>query len=224
MHNHHVIIGGMGPQASLKLHELLLTLSAEEGERGPGDYPAILHASLSVPDFIADQSAEAEAARIINEAAAALPLKSAISVGMACNTAHLLLDRLEIPRHNFVSMIEAVVDQVKQANATQVGLLASPNTIRSKLYHNALKEAGIVTIEPTEPETEQLDSIIHRVIAGEDTTKLRPLLTQIALRMQNDGADAILLGCTELPLVGVDVSIPAIDSLSALAIGMLGKS
>lgn len=224
MNNHHVIIGGMGPQASLKLHELLLTLSGGEESRGPSDYPTILHASLSVPDFIADQSAEAGAVQIINDACEALPLNSAASVGMACNTAHLLLDRIQLPKHNFVSMIDSVVAEIKSGGGKQVGLLASPNTIKSKLYHKALEKEGISVINPSEAEILQLDSIIRRVISGIDTATLRPGLTKIADRMIADGADTILLGCTELPLVGVDVDVPAIDSLSALARTMLQQS
>ncbi len=220
MNNHHVILGGMGPQASIKLHQLLIGADADT-ERAPDDYPTILHASLSVPDFIADQLAETEAVKIINDACAALPLHSAQSVGIACNTAHRLLDRLSFPRRNFVSMIEAVVGQLAVLSVKNVGILASPNTIKSGLYRDALDKAGIAVVEPDEPDIEELDTLIHQVIAGHDALALRPRLSAIADHLERRGADAILLGCTELPLIGVDSTLPTIDSLSALASAML---
>jgi len=212
----------MGPQASVQLHQLLLSLSSSGTERAPDEYPSILHASLPVPDFIADKAAEKIAVAVINSACSTLPLSSAKSVGMACNTAHMLLDRLDIPRHNFVSMIEAVTHQAEQMSFKKVGVLASPNTIRSGLYRNALAKVGIEVVEPNESQIEELNQLIHEVISGSDANTLRPELTEIALSLQEKGADSILLGCTELPLIGVDVTdIPVIDSLSALAKAML---
>ena len=47
-----IIIGGMGPQASLDLHGRLLDGAIKRGARNGGDFPDILHLSLPVPDFI----------------------------------------------------------------------------------------------------------------------------------------------------------------------------
>lgn len=213
----------MGPQASLKLHELLLKLSGDGAEMAPNDYPTILHASLSVPDFIADKSAEAQAITIINEACATLPLTSAASIGIACNTAHLLLDQLDIPPRNFVSMIAAVTEQTRALGVQKVGILASPNTLHSRLYHDALAKAGIDAIQPNDADIELLGTLIHSVIAGHNPAELRNQLTDMAKRLEEQGADAILLGCTELPLIGVDMDIPVVDSLTALASAMLSR-
>lgn len=213
----------MGPQASLRLHQLLLSESDATGERAPDEYPAILHASLSVPDFITNKEAERIAIDVINDACASLPLTTATSIGMACNTAHLLLNQLNIPRGNFVSMIDAVVRQAETLQLKNVGLLASPNTISSGLYKNAFERVGIVVVEPLPNEIETLNRLIHQVIAYHNPQTLQPELTSIAENLINQGADSILLGCTELPLIGVDVNTPVIDSLSALAKAMLER-
>jgi len=120
-------------------------------------------------------------------------------------------------------MIEAVTQQAKNKHLKRVGLLASPNTIRSGLYRNALASVSISVLEPSESDIDLLDELIHEVIAGKDIGALRPKLTSIANTLIKDGADSILLGCTELPLIGVNVDAPTIDSLSALAIKMLER-
>jgi len=218
-----IILGGMGPQASLHLHKLLIEDTSNHG-KGPDEFPFILHASMPMPDFIASQEKTKEAIALIQATSKTLPLATAAAIGMACNTAHLLLDELsELPRHNFVSMIDAVVKDSQELGTRTVGLLASPTTVTSRLYHDTFEAAGIHVVEPSLAELNALNEVIHQVIAGTDPTTLRPILTTIAARMETQGADTILLGCTELPLVGVDGSLPVLDSLSSLARHMLAN-
>src|SRR5690606_34844494 len=155
-------------------------------ERAPDDYPTILHASLSVPDFVANKAAEPRAIEVINQACATLPLESARAIGMACNTAHMLLDQLAIPRHNFVSMIESVTQNIKDLGVKKVGLLASHNTIHSGLYKNALADVDIDTISPSAGDIAALNTLIHEVIAGRDVRQLRPILTEIANKLERE--------------------------------------
>ncbi len=224
MHDQLIILGGMGPQASVRLHEILLEQSRQFHDGTPDAYPAILHASMQIPDFIASKERIQDAVQIIRATCAQLPLSDAAAIGLACNTAHLLLDDLPLQDENFVSMIDAVVADIVRQRSQRVGLLASPYTIQTKLYENALAEQAIAVVLPSKSDTTTLNDIIHGVIAGENHERLRSQLTAIALRLQKRGADAILLGCTELPLIGVDSSLPVIDSLSSLAAAMLRKT
>jgi aspartate racemase len=222
MNNHIVIIGGMGPQASVFLHRLVV--KKHGAQCAPDTFPAILHISLPVPDFISSTDATSEAVRIIQDACHALPLDSAGAIGIACNTAHLLIDQLNtLPKRQFVSMIDAVVDDIIKAGHRKVGLLASPSTIKSRLYHDALEKNDIEVIEPSAKDTDTLAAIIRDVIGNAEPTSLKPQLTAIAQRLQKQGADCILLGCTELPLVGITSSLPTINSLSSLADRLLER-
>ncbi len=60
-----LIIGGMGPQASLKLHEHILTKSTENGAVNADDFPTITHLSLPFEDFISDPHKKTSALKII---------------------------------------------------------------------------------------------------------------------------------------------------------------
>ena len=220
MNNKLIILGGMGPQASLKLHEHLIAMS---NASQPDEYPEIIHASIPVPDFISSSDKISLAVDRIQNTCKQLPLENA-SIGMACNTAHLLLDQLtSIPKSQFISMIESVGDDLSATGMTKIGLLASPTTIKSKLYHDEIESRGMTVIQPSEDDLRQLEQIIRDVIGGTPVATLRPKLTAIANKLEQRGAQVILLGCTELPLVGIDSNLVAIDSLSSLAKRMLKK-
>ena len=143
-----IIIGGMGPQASVELHKLIVNKASLQ-TTGKDKFPDIMHASVSVTDFIADEREVDAAVAKIKQTCAILPIQSAAAVGLACNTAHLLIDKIEaLQTNNFVSMIDAVCETIESLNHKRVGLLASPFTIKSKLYENPLRGRGIDVITP----------------------------------------------------------------------------
>ncbi|MDB5184518.1 MAG: murI [Candidatus Saccharibacteria bacterium] len=174
MHNPIVIIGGMGPQASHRLHGLLLQKS-EPFHSGQGhEYPGIMHCSLPIEDFISDRAkATAAVSQINNLSQVVGQLQPAVTV-LACNTAHLLVPLVPMfLDFSFVSMIDAVIAACRRTCVQKIGLLASPTTIATGLYATAMAE-------------QQVD------------------------------CDAILLGCTELPLAFDDhrFSLPVINCRS----------
>jgi len=216
-----IILGGMGPQASVHLHQLIN--KGDGSFKAPDEFPLTLHASIPVPDFIASAEATDDAVAMINQVTSTLPMDAACAVGIACNTAHLLLDRLNLPQRTFVSMIDAVSDDIVSEGAKKVGLLASPFTLSSGLYDAALKSRGVEVVKPSDAQVQELNEIIHGVIGGDDPVSMRPQLSAIALSLRQRGADSILLGCTELPLVGVTIDGLVIDSLSSLARHLLKR-
>ncbi len=60
-----IIIGGMGPQASIEMHRRLMLRAVENGARDGGDFPHVVHFSLPVDDFISDTEKTAEALAFI---------------------------------------------------------------------------------------------------------------------------------------------------------------
>ena len=147
------------------------------------------------------------------------------SLSIACNTAHMLLKDLQkqtnIP---FVSMINEVVGEVVANNVQTVGVLATPSTLRSKPYQSALEEQRIEVILPNSSQIETLEEVIRNIIAGEiknsDTRKLK----QISDSLKKRGARAIILGCTELPLVfPKKYFLPIYNSVEILAKALLRK-
>jgi aspartate racemase len=217
-----VILGGMGPQASVHLHDAILKVSRQHHSGAPDEYPSIVHISMKIPDFIGNKNNESVAIDIVNKAMQKHASKGD-TVCIACNTAHNLLDQLQIPDEGFVSIIDAVVEEVVGSGVSSIGLLASPNTITSGLYEKPLKRRGIEVVLPNATQITQLEEIIRSVIDGSAGKKQKAALSKIASSLERRGAEGIILGCTELPVLGIDMSLPSFDSISALAKNVVKK-
>ncbi len=195
------ILGGMGPQASVHLYQLLVRRSQDHPRSLRGVFPHIILRSLALEDFISDQAKQADAKAVIVTAAQRAASDGSCAVAIACNTAHVFAENImNVTDVRFVSMIELVAEKATDAS-NRVGLLASPTTVRTKLYHDAITRRGAQCIEPTRAEQVELEGIIRAVIAETAGEKERTKLLRIAKRMHRDGAESIILGCTELPLI-----------------------
>ena len=203
-----IIIGGMGPQASLELHRRMIQQALANGAKDCTDFPHIVHLSLPVPDFIANESRRSEALEIIINELKNIDASMDDVIIIACNTAHLLQSDIE-QRLNIriTSMVDAAIDYVSRHHKT-IRLLASPTTIRTGLYDKPLKAAGVTVLTPGEDEEQALEMIIRAVISGQ--TISQPALDKIPIIIQSEQANAtnyinnypssppVLLGCTEL--------------------------
>lgn len=220
------ILGGMEPQASAHLYMLLIEKSRMHNRSEPEIFPHIILRSLAVPDFINDRTREKEARKILISAARSASNDKSKLICIACNTAHLLKDAVvENSNTPFISMIDAVCELTKGQGHKTVGLLASPTTIQSGLYKQALKAHQIACIEPNESQQRQLETIIRNVITGRSTGSDQQELIKVAQSLIVNGASALILGCTELPLVFSKevLDIVVIDSLDALADRLIQK-
>ena len=196
-----IIIGGMGPQASLELQRRIIRQALANGAKDGTDFPHIVHLSLPVPDFIANESRRSEALEIIINELKNIDASMDDVIIIACNTAHLLQPDIE-QRLNIriTSMVDAAIDHVSRYYKT-IRLLASPTTIHTELYNKPLKTAGVTVLMPNENEEQALEVIIRAVISGQ--TISQSALDKIPITIQSEQANATnyppaLLGCTEL--------------------------
>ena len=197
------ILGGMGPQASLELYRLIIDKAQKEYNAiNNDDFPEIILHSIPVPDFISNKLAKDEALKMLEDRVKLISIKKTRSFAIACNTAHLLapdLQRLtDVP---FISIIEETAYYISQHKSTKVGILASPVTIKSNLYQTALKKYRIESITPNAKDLEYIEQAIRAVISGNDLTSHKVKLLQISNKLFDQGAEQIILGCTELPVI-----------------------
>jgi len=211
-----VIIGGMGPQASLELHKRLLDVSRKHHNGDPDQFPKIIHLSLQIREFISSSSNEQAAIHNINHTLSAIDLSPDALICLPCNTAHKLIDRLQIPKNQFVSMVETVAKNVAESTSQKIGVLASPNTIKSRFYDKLLNSVGREVVTPDSSDLTNLNRLINSVISGDVSVDTRNQLSRIGNSLVQNGADSILLGCTELPIIGIDASVPVFNSLQLL--------
>ncbi len=204
MKNRIVIIGGMGPQASLYFHKLLIDYYAEHGAKNNADYPEIVHISIPVPDFInSNDSSGAE--RMLEDVLSKISFLVTDKVFLTCNTVHKLQDSLE--KHTGGIKIISLIDEVENYltsssdEVKKVGLLASPMTISSGLYSKPLENKGISVIASDIPEQNAVEDIIRDVISNIEPSQYREHFIQPLEKLFQSGAEKIILGCTEISLV-----------------------
>lgn len=217
------ILGGMGPQASAHLVTLLIDMSIKNGIKNDSDFPEIILDSVPVPNFISDTKNLARALKILKSRVRLLNKMNISQLAIACNTAHIILPDLQsVSDAPFISIINEVVNEVRESGINKVGLLATPSTIHFGLFDKALEKSNIQLILPTKEEQIILEKIIRNIILGKklqsDILKLR----SVAASLKKQGAQGIILGCTELPLIfPKKFPIAIFDCLEILAKALL---
>ena len=98
-------------------------------------------------------------------------------------------------------MVELVSARCKELGYNKVALLGTPILLESGLYDEALKKHGVELIKPNEVQIETCDLVIRSVIAGSKEIPAKNEYIQVVSSMFDQGADGVILGCTELPLV-----------------------
>ncbi len=214
------ILGGMGPYASLRFCDSLLRLSIENhGATKNADFPHFLLSSLPVPDLIASRDDEEQTVAMAEREMRHLEAGGVDFIVLACSTMHLFEERLKkavtVP---FLSLVTAVMERVSADGHKRVGLLGSRTTMHSVLYAAPLRRLGIETILPTADEETELVACIQDLVGRGANDMARTLLRSFVDSLHTRGAEAVILGCTELPLViPQHPSIPVYDSLQILA-------
>lgn len=220
------IIGGMGPQASARLLEVLIGLCSKDfGAKSDSDFPEIILNSVPVPNFTSNKDNIKTVRNILIERIKKLENFKPTCFGIACNTAHFMLkDLQQITAVPFVSIIDEVTKKVDESSIETVGLLGTPITIDSGLYQDALGKQKIDVIVPSKKDCKLVETAIFNVLAGKAGRKDGQQLATVAESLKEKGAQGIILGCTELPLIfPKDFSIPIFDSIEILARALLNK-
>lgn len=212
------IIGGMGPQASALLHQQLVQASSRDLLATDGhDFPLITHISLPVRDFISRPERRHQSVGMLRDAAKLVQMNKPDVAIVACNTAHLLVDEVpELAELPLISLPESVIAEAKARGVKRLGLIASPTTLRMKLFEQHANKAGISVVQIRTSDRPMTERAIRSIIAGADPALVRPIVEALAAGLLHRGVDAVALGCTELSVAMRNShSDRIIDSLSA---------
>ena len=219
------ILGGMGPQASNKLYELIIKGTRKFIPTAVNDdYPEVVLLNIPVPNFISNINELPKAKQILIDRTKLLEKAGCTVNGIACNTAHILLPELQVvTKVPFLSIPKLVSKQIEVASYKRVGLLATPTTLDSTLYDEAL--AGIAEIvRPTAEFAKQTEQFIYKQINGTLLTAERQKFrSRVKEFKMINKLDVTILACTELPLVYGDNQNDhdVLDTLQTLSDGLL---
>lgn len=232
------ILGGMGPQAGVDMAAKLI--ASVEAASDQQHVPFVL---FSMPGEVSDRTAFLLGKTAENPAfsiAAQLEKMAGLGVTVAviaCNTAHarpifdVVLSTLrekgvDVP---ILNLVEETVAYLRREfpGVTRVGVLGTHGTYLAGMYDRALAEAGLETVLPSQAIREEA---VHAAIytpgfgikstAGVVSARARELVRSAITQLRELGAEAVILGCTELPLAIAETryaGIPVLDPARIVA-------
>jgi aspartate racemase len=137
------------------------------------------------------------------------------------NTIHQALPRV-LPRSPlpWLHIAEEVGREAQRRGFKKLGLTGTKFLVTSDVYPEKLSALGIGFMRPDEVEREKINSIIFdELVRGQQTDDALRFFQQVIDRLKTQGCDAVVLGCTEIPLLVNDAvsSLPTLDSTRILA-------
>ncbi|MGO9619349.1 MAG: aspartate/glutamate racemase family protein [Bryobacteraceae bacterium] len=197
------ILGGMSPESTTLYYEhITRTYTAQHGDFG---YPEILIYSVSFQKFVDWQRNGQwhEAAQEMAGALERLRLAGADFGLIATNTMHFVFDQVQqAVRMPLLSIVDVTVEAILAAGLRSVGLLGTMFTMRERFFLDGLERAGIAALVPEPDDQLRIHEVIYQELCkGEIRPESRSLLLEIVERLRARGAQGIILGCTEIPLL-----------------------
>ncbi|MDO4431304.1 MAG: aspartate/glutamate racemase family protein [Lonepinella koalarum] len=210
------ILGGMSPESTVTYYTEI-NRAVNQAAGGNSSAPLLI-ASVNFADIVACQKQGdwQLAGEILAEAAKKLEYMGAEGILLATNTMHKvasqIVDQIKVP---FLHILDAVTKCIRQQGLHKVALLGTSFTMSDRFYIEGLQERGISAIVP---ET-AVQAEIHRIIFDELCVgKILPesknnYLNTIS-ELQKQGAEGVILGCTEIGLLiqQEDSVLPFFDS------------
>jgi len=144
------------------------------------------------------------------------------------NTIHqsfeLFIDKSPIP---WLHIAEVVAEEAKKKGYRRLGVLGTRFLVEGPVYREKIEAAGIEYLIPEKADRERINSIIlDELVAGVFTDESRDYFTGVINWLKDQGCDAVVLGCTEIPLIVTQESspLPTLDSTRLLARAALKKA
>ncbi len=213
------LVGGLGPASTIDYYTGLIDKT--QREQGQTVYPEIVidSVNMTLHDRALVEKDYDRLADYLIESIENLRAAGAEIAAITANTEHIIWDmvcqRFTLP---VVSVVDATINEIKKNGYKRVLVFGTVFTLKSGLYDNALEKNEINAIIPTDNDAEQIGKLIYPnlengIVIPEDRQKLIEIAEQY---IEKYNADAMLLGCTELPLAikPGDVSVPVLNTTS----------
>lgn len=210
------VIGGMGPAATVAFLARVQALTPADGDAD--HIRVMMDLNPQVPDR---NTRPGEAEAVLGQMAERLAAAGAEVIAMPCNTAHAQAGAIraacEAKSLRFIDMIAATADAAAASGVKRIGVLATPGGER--LYTQALAARGIETVLLQGADREAFMGLVYGVKRGEVDEAARAGMLRLAQALADAGADGLIAGCTEVPLLlkAEDAPVLLTDSAEVLA-------
>ena len=214
------VVGGVGPSATVDFMDKIIRHTP--ASRDQDHIRMIVDHDPTIPDRTAYLLGEgADPTVSILAACKRLETYGADLIAIPCNTAHAFIEPIQrdlnIPIINMlVETAQYVEDQ--HGGVKTIGLLATNGTLKSRIYHDQIEQTGRRVVVPDEAHQGLVMNAIYAVKAGNtEGTNLEEFRLALA-HIINAGAELVILGCTELPLLSarIEMNSEGIESTPVL--------
>ena len=215
------VLGGMGPDATIDFMSKVVEMTTARKDQD--HIRMLVDHNPTVPDRQNTSPEQRQAVmETLADMAVGLEEAGADFLVMPCNTAHAFLDealdRISIP---FINIVRETVNAVREAEseANSVGMLAANACLEAGLYQAELHNAGLRVLKPSVNEQATVMQLIYRIKGGDQGSGVAHEMENRANSLIQRGADVIIGGCTEVPLVlsTSNLSVPFVSSTEVLA-------
>ncbi len=216
------VLGGMGPAATVDIFQKLLR--ANPCNTDQEQLRIIIDCNSKIPDrtqYILHNGPDPMP--YLRDSAEKLEKTGANLIVIPCNAAHYFHAHIQ----NYVNIpvmhiMQATFDYMagKYPSVQNIGLLAATSTIQVGLYQKIFEENGINIITPDKQYQEDVMSVIFdKVKKGNVDEEARKMMRDVGNNLISKGAEGVIAGCTEIPLVleDGDLDVPVVDATDALA-------
>jgi len=222
------ILGGMGPEATADLFYKII--KATNAKKDQEHLRIIIDNNPKIPDRTAAILGKGEnPLPLLQKTAQNLEKAGADFLVIPCNTAHYFIPAIEKSiRIPVLNMIEETLKDIKEKlpDIKKIGLLATMGIYKTGLYDQYFNKYNIAGISPEEKAIAKIMEVIYAVKADKLSRDIKESMLKIAGDLINNGAEAIIAGCTEIPLIlkQKDISVPLIDPTNILAKAAVKKA
>ena len=223
------ILGGMGPAATADFYSKLVSMTPVHSDQD--HLRTVIWSDPTIPDRTdALLGLGPDPTPLLLHGCRVLRKAGATVIAIPCNTAHAFVpriaDRVGLP---IIHMIDEVARHLAALDppVRTAGLLATTGTVRAGLYQEWLARVGVSLVLPDPAsQDEEVMAAIRAVKAGERGIVAAEPLRRAANRLIDRGAQAIIAGCTEIPL-GLSaeaIQVPLLDPAVVLARALIRRS
>ena len=206
------VLGGMGPAATVAF---LARVQALTPARSDEDHVRVV---MDMNPQTPNRHTQPEAAgRTLGEMAVRLKTAGAELLAMPCNTAHAHAGAIRAAGLPFIDMVAETAKAAAAGGAARIGVLATPGG--EALYAEALAAEGVEMVQLSEADRARFMTVVFGVKAGDVGAEQRTAMRELAEALVAAGAQGIIGGCTEVPLLldAGDAAVPLTDSAEVLA-------
>ncbi len=223
------LLGGMTSASSIEYYRIINELTREKLGGIHSGRSIMLSVDFAPIDELMEAGKWNEICDMLVADAQRIEKAGADFLLICTNTMHKLADTIqEAIRIPILHIIDATAEQVKKEKLTKIGLLGTRFTMEENFYKGRLKDLhGIEVLVPGKEDRETIHRIIGEELSiGNITSGAKESYRAIIERLVAQGAEGIILGCTEIPLLvkQAEYTIPIFDTTYIHAAAAVAKA